>query len=75
MYKLQLLLLITWTDKVLEKPTVIVPKSKSFGLILITPSLPAPIISRSYLTATSFIYFVVESIVLFALYITPEPGL
>jgi hypothetical protein len=32
---------------------VIVPKSRFFGLIVMIPSLPAPIISRSYLAVMS----------------------
>jgi len=55
MYRLQLLLLTILTLNVLLKPTVIVPKSRSFGLMLIIPSLPAPMISNSYLTAISLI--------------------
>jgi hypothetical protein len=66
MYRLQLLLFINSTDNVLAKPTVIVPKSISFGLIAIKPSLPAPIISRSHLTAYNFYlnYYTIYNILL-----------
>jgi hypothetical protein len=64
------------TDIVFANPTVIVPKSMSFGLKLRIPSLPAPIMSISYLTvagAASYNYFVLfnppEALSI------PDPGL
>ena len=67
MYKLQLDLFETVTDKVFEKPTVIVPKFKDFGAIVRTPSEPAPIISNSYLNG----YYSILGI----FFPEPDPGL
>ena len=49
MYRLQLLLFETTTERVLVNPTVMVPKLRDFGEMEITPSEPAPMISNSYL--------------------------
>ena len=48
MYKLQLALLVIVTLSVFVYPTVIVPKSRSAGLITIMPSAPAPTISMNF---------------------------
>lgn len=63
---------MTVTDMVLANPTVMVPKSISFGLMLSIPSLPAPMISISYLILDGASL----RVCLLALLLSkPEPGL
>jgi hypothetical protein len=62
---------------VFAKPTVMVPKSMSLGLKVRTPSLPAPMISISYLTVygTEEGRVLVDFMVLPPVLIKPDPGL